>query len=189
MCLPLAIAWKPGTACSDSRPTCRWGQPPTSKAESRERMPWEASASLPGRWVRRWSKSLNRSLRVQACVSTKPARQASIPSPSKAPTSITKSTIRARSGEFSNGTTQASHADHIQAQSAHQQHQRDEPPPVYPPYASMCLDDDVEWQQGEQHDGGKCAAHGEEHSSHGTHPKKEPEPGRSIHEAEYRHLE
>src|SRR6266702_1239356 len=80
---------------------------------------------------------------------------------------------------------QAGNADHIQAESSHQQHQRNEPPPIYPHHASFHSDDNEERQEGEEHYGDKGAAHGEQHSGNGTRPDKEPEPRGTIHQTEH----
>ncbi len=91
--------------------------------------------------------------------------------------------------QFSDGAAHADHANHIQAQSSHQQHQRDEPPPINPCHASMGEDGDEERKSRQEHDDDPRTAHGEQHSSNGTHPKEEPKPGRSIKEAEHGDLE
>src|SRR6266567_2853660 len=44
-------------------------------------------------------------------------------------------------------TAHAGHADHIQTESSHQQHQRNEPPPIYPHHASFYSNSDEERQE------------------------------------------
>src|SRR5215471_5091638 len=91
--------------------------------------------------------------------------------------------------QFSNGAAQAGHANHIQAQSSHKQHKRDEPPPIDPRHSSMGEDGDEERKSRQDYHDNPRTAHGEGHSSNGTHPKKKPEPGRIIKEAEHGDLE
>src|SRR5262249_18532993 len=48
----------------------------------------------------------------------------------------------------------------------------------------MHLQDQKEREEREQHHGRKRAAHRQEDPSNGAHPDEEPEPGRTIHQAE-----
>src|SRR5579859_1396313 len=94
-----------------------------------------------------------------------------------------------RAMQFPDSAAHAGHADHIQAESAHYQHQRNQPPPVDSRHASMGEDGDEERHQSQEYDDHSCTAHREQHSRYSAHSRKGPEPGRIIKEAERGDLE
>src|SRR3989442_14083416 len=89
--------------------------------------------------------------------------------------------------QFPDSTAHAGDADHIQTESAHQEHQRDEPPQIHSCDPSMRAYGDEEWEECKEDDRGKRAAHGKEESGDGAHAYEEPEPDRAIHQAEHKH--